>query len=197
MWMLDFPRIWYATCRLKRRRKKERWSDEQYYRKAYAIPNSHYGIEGDKFARVRDYVTSELTEAQGNSRIIDLGTGRGYQARSLWDHGHKDVYACDLVRERISEAKQLNSDAEINFMVGDMKRLCFPDGSFDAIAISVALHDLTAAEIERALRECDRVLRIGGRLVIMEPICFEDMPSTLLRRVYSLCCHVLESESHL
>jgi arsenite methyltransferase len=56
--------------------------------------------------------------------------------------------------------------ARLEFVVGDATRLEFPTGTFDfVVAVQVYLY---VEDIERALAEAARVLRPGGRLVIVD-----------------------------
>ena len=50
----------------------------------------------------------------------------------------------------------------------DAERLAFPDGSFDTVAISLAL--CTVERPERAMREMARVCAPGGRVVLLEHV---------------------------
>lgn len=177
LWFLGFPLTWYATYCLKRRHRHQNWTDVQYYRAMYSMARLTPQIEGDKFAALRRTVTGAILQDRSSARIVDLGTGCGYQARNIWGHGYKRVYAGDLVERRISLAQQLNADTGIKFLVLDMQRMGFPTAFFDAITITVALHDLPAAGVQDVLRECGRVLQPGGRLLILEPRYIRDWPA--------------------
>jgi demethylmenaquinone methyltransferase/2-methoxy-6-polyprenyl-1,4-benzoquinol methylase len=55
---------------------------------------------------------------------------------------------------------------EISFEWGDALALPYEDGSFDAVTVGFGVRNL--AELDRGLAEMARVLRPGGRLVILE-----------------------------
>ena len=196
-WLLRFARVWYGTHRLKVRREREQLSDRQYYRMAFALDHDAPGAVGDKFASTRAAVTRGIRKDLRAARVLDLGTGLGFQARSMWDEGYRHVYACDLVPDRIARARALHAGTAINFLIGDMQTLCFPPQSLDAITICVALHDLPAAGIEQVLTECERALRPGGRLVALEPRCERDLASAAQRWVYRVCGRLLDESVHL
>lgn len=196
-WLFNFVSIWCATHKLKHTRKTENWDDNQYYKRMYSIDLLTHENVGDKLANLRDKITDEILKHETTSRTIDLATGRGYQARNIWTRGYKNVYASDVHPRRVSQAKHLNADTEINFIVADLRQLSFRDAIFDAITVSVALHDLKAPEIERSLKECRRVLKAGGRLIIMEPRYLGDISYTLVRKVYSFTCNLLDESVNM
>jgi SAM-dependent methyltransferase len=97
--------------------------------------------------------------------VLDVGSGDGAAASSLSPHCRSltciDVSArmIDAARERL--AKYSHARAE----VADVHELPFGASSFDSV---VVFHTLTYAEHpKRALEECARVLRPGGRLVLL------------------------------
>lgn len=196
LWFLTFPRIWYETYDLKRRQKKHNWSDRQYYRAMFSMAHLTPQVEGDKFGGLREHMTGAILQDRSSARVLDLATGVGYQARSIWSHGYERVYACDLVESRINLAQQHHSDTGIKFLVADMQHMGFPTAFFDAITISAALHDLPIAEVEDVLHECGRVLRPGGRLLLLEPRHIRDWP-TYFRKFYAFVMDNLDESLNM
>jgi SAM-dependent methyltransferase len=152
---------------------------------------------GDKLAGLRDTVTQEIAGEKGTARILDLATGRGYQARNIFAHGYQRTYACDMHPGRTVQARNLNLDTKIGFTVVDMRCLAFREAICHAITISCALHDLTPHDIESCLMECHRVLRFGGRLIIMEPRYLQDIRSPLRRKMYEIGCNLLDESVNM
>jgi SAM-dependent methyltransferase len=195
-WYLAFPGIWYATYALKQRRKLQNWTDVQYYRAMFSMVSLRPQVEGDKFSPLREIVTGEIKQDRVTARILDLATGCGYQAGAAWRHGYRKVFACDLVQGRISLARDHNPDTGIHFLVSDMGRIGFPTGFFDAITISAGLHDLPAAAVQEVLRECGRVLRAGGQLLMLEPRCIRDWPA-YFRPFYAFVADTLDESINM
>ena len=73
--------------------------------------------------------------------------------------------------------------------------LPFDDHSFDAYTISFGLRNVT--DMDQAIREAYRVLKPGGRLLIME---FSHVTNPLLKFSYeqysnAVCCRILQIQS--
>jgi len=97
--------------------------------------------------------------------VLDVGSGDGAAASSLVAHCRS--LTCVDVSERMIEAarERLSSHAHARAEVADVHALPYRAASFDSV---VVFHTLTYAEHpKRALEECARVLRPGGRLVLL------------------------------
>ena len=69
----------------------------------------------------------------------------------------------------------------VDWVVGDAMALPFPDASFDVYTISFGIRNVTRPE--KALDEAFRVLKVGGRLMVLE---FSRVPNPMLSRAYDL-----------
>jgi len=67
----------------------------------------------------------------------------------------------------------------LDWVVGDAMALPFPDNSFDVYTISFGIRNVT--RIEDALSEAFRVLRPGGRLMVLE---FSQLPNPAMQWAY-------------
>ncbi|MDP3064532.1 MAG: class I SAM-dependent methyltransferase [Chloroflexota bacterium] len=104
-----------------------------------------------------------LLDAQPRHQVLDLGCGQGVFSRALAERGAA-VTGVDASEPLVRIARQRSRD--IRYHVGDARKLDFlPSGSFDAVACLLALQNMEP--IEPVLAECARVLRPGGRLVIV------------------------------
>jgi demethylmenaquinone methyltransferase/2-methoxy-6-polyprenyl-1,4-benzoquinol methylase len=74
----------------------------------------------------------------------------------------------DLAREKELTARQSNGTgtAPVEFEWGDALELPYADASFDAVTVGFGVRNL--ADLDAGLVELTRVLRPGGRLVILE-----------------------------
>jgi demethylmenaquinone methyltransferase / 2-methoxy-6-polyprenyl-1,4-benzoquinol methylase len=66
-------------------------------------------------------------------------------------------------------------------VVGDAMALPFPDASFDVYTISFGIRNVT--RIPDALAEAYRVLKPGGRIMVLE---FSQIPNDLMQKAYDL-----------
>lgn len=69
----------------------------------------------------------------------------------------------------------------LDWVVGDAMALPFPDNNFDTYTISFGIRNVT--RIPDALSEAFRVLRPGGRLMVLE---FSQIPNALMQKAYDL-----------
>jgi demethylmenaquinone methyltransferase/2-methoxy-6-polyprenyl-1,4-benzoquinol methylase len=106
------------------------------------------------------------------SRGLDVGCGVGLYALWLADAIGPDgrIVAIDPSPERIAEAQQVIKSApeadRIHVRSGDATAIDEPDQGFDWVWCSDVLHHIDAAVA--ALRECVRVVRPGGAIIIKE-----------------------------
>ncbi len=133
-------------------------------------PRRH--LEPAEFARTRALpaaVAGEIGEAFAlllppRARVIDLGAGTGRLAHLLLGRGF-DVTALDISRQMLSYLRDHRppSAARLRVAAGDVARLPFADGAFDAAISAHVLH--LVEHWQTALSEGLRVLRPGGLFI--------------------------------
>ena len=97
--------------------------------------------------------------------VLDVGSGDGAAAASLAPHS-RSLTCVDTNARLVEIAKdRLARFEHVKTLVADVHALPFAAGSFDAVMM---FHTLTYAEHPaKAIAECARVLRPGGRLVLL------------------------------
>jgi SAM-dependent methyltransferase len=109
-----------------------------------------------------------LLPASGLGDLLDIGTGTGRMVELLGPRVQR-VVGVDLSREMLAVARVNLERAGVrhgSVRQADMYQLPFPSASFDAAVIHQVLH--YAEQPERAIGEAARVLRPGGRLLVVD-----------------------------
>ena len=106
------------------------------------------------------------------------------------DHAQSQLIGCDFSTEMIAMATQKRAARESaassqsalpSFLAGDALRLPFPSQSFDGVTVGFGIRNVE--DLPRALSELTRVLRPGGRLVLLE---FTEVRNRVLRPFVNL-----------
>lgn len=117
-------------------------------------------------------------------KLLDVAGGTGdiaFRFLARAKSGHATV--CDLTESMLIEGRK-RAEAEnladsLDWIVGDAMALPFPDNSFDVYTISFGIRNVT--RIADALSEAFRVLRPGGRLMVLE---FSQLPNPAMQWAY-------------
>ncbi|GCE07460.1 methyltransferase domain-containing protein [Dictyobacter aurantiacus] len=113
----------------------------------------------------------QLLEITPGQRILDAGCGTGEDTRALarLTGPGGQVTGLDFSQTMLDNAKLRTGELSlpINFMQGDLHQLPFADNTFDRCYSDKTFQHLPQPEL--ALSELIRVIRPGGRLVIVDP----------------------------
>lgn len=116
--------------------------------------------------------TIEFARIAPGERVLDVGCGTGDLTLLAKEHAGSTAQVCglDAAPEMIGVArhKAARQQAEVDFRVGVIEQLPYPDNSFDVVLSSLMMHHLPADLKPIALAEIRRVLRPNGRLVIID-----------------------------
>ncbi len=119
-------------------------------------------------------------------KLLDVAGGTGDVAfRFLRRAPGATATVCDMTESMLIEG-QKRAEAEslagqLDWVVGDAMALPFADARFDVYTISFGIRNVT--RVQDALTEAFRVLRPGGRLMVLE---FSQIPNDLMQKVYDL-----------
>ena len=121
--------------------------------------------------RWRKAMIRELAKVP-HAQVLDVATGTADVAlairKNLPDVQH--ITGLDLSHEMLEVGRQKiakkNWTADIDMIQGDSENLPFADDSFDAITVAFGVRNFE--NLEAGLREMHRVLRPGGKLLVLE-----------------------------
>ena len=120
-------------------------------------------------------------------RVLDVAAGSGDMtmrfARQVGPSGQVVMTDINASMLACGRSRLLNEGLGVNvqMLLADAESLPFSGGQFDCVSIAFGLRNVT--RIPKALASMSRLLRPGGRLVILE---FSTPTSTLLSRAYDL-----------
>ena len=116
-------------------------------------------------------MTVDLALIKPGDHVLDVGCGTGEVTLGAKKHVKQGaVYGIDPAPEMIAVArkKAARKKLDIDFRVGVIEALPFPDSSIDVVTSSLMMHHLPENLKMRGLAEIYRVLKPGGRLLIAD-----------------------------
>ena len=146
----------------------------------------HYDRSAESYDRIISWAEKALfgggrewvcSQARGEVLEIAVGTGRNlpfYPKDTRLTGIELSPNMLGLARHRAGE---LGREADLR--AGDAQNLPFPDASFDSVVATLAL--CTIPDDRRAVIEAARVLRPGGRLLLLEHVRSSVLPVRLLQ----------------
>ena len=145
------------------------------------------GHAGIGFPRIYDALVFALTRGReaayrravidiagigAGSHVLDIGCGTGTQAALMADRVQPggSVTGLDVNPNMVAAARRKTCRAagSITIVQGDCTALPFADRRFDVVTITTVLHMLGEAEQLTCLAEATRVLKPGGRLLLID-----------------------------
>lgn len=152
---------------------------------SYDLLNHSLSLGIDKYWR-NEAIASLLPYAP--KRILDVATGTGDFALLAAEKLQPDYLLgidlsegmLDVARKKIAKAGKADI---VHFQKDDCMHLSLPDASFDAVMVAYGARNFE--DLDRGLREMRRILRPGGRLVIIELTTPQQFPMRQLFWCYS------------
>lgn len=115
-----------------------------------------------------------LAEPRPNDKTLDIATGAGHTALAFAPHV-QEVVAYDLTEAMLAETAKNAAQRGLTNVVtrqGPAEKLPFSDEAFDIVTVRLASHHF--ADNAAAVREMARVIKPGGRVVVVDNYSPED-----------------------
>jgi len=112
----------------------------------------------------------DLAGLTGQEDLLDIATATGHTAFALAPYC-RQVTGVDLTPAMLTEARREAEErglTNVRFQEADAEHLPFPDARFDIVTCRIAAHHFP--HVERFCTEASRVLKPGGRLVIIDNV---------------------------
>ncbi len=103
-------------------------------------------------------------------RVLDVACGTGDFSVAAVKAGMKNVIGIDISEKMVEIGRQkvrrLGLEKQIDLQEGDSEQMVFEDASFDAVTVAFGVRNFE--NLEKGLKEIRRVLKPGGKAVILE-----------------------------
>jgi len=121
----------------------------------------------------------ELSQVSRGDKVLDICSGTGDLAFEY----HKkecDVVGTDFCLPMLQLAQKKRPDNGPQFSVGDSLHLPVADNYFDVVSVAFGIRNVV--DLEAGLREMNRVIRPGGKAIILE---LTSPPGPIFSRIYN------------
>ena len=124
-------------------------------------------------------------------KILDVATGTGDVAIMTWKFLKPEtIIGIDISEGMLQLGRQkcanLLLNKQIQLLQGDSEAINFPDNTFDAITVAFGVRNFE--DLRKGLSEMKRVLRPGGKLVVLE---FSKPKQSVLKGLYNLYMRII------
>lgn len=146
----------------------------------YELVNRVFSFGRDRRWRRR---AVRMAQVRSGDDVLDVACGTGDFAREFLAAGPRSVTGCDFAESMLRLARERSSTA-IRWCEADAQNLPFAAGEFSLVSCAFGVRNLQ--DLDAGFREMHRVLRPGGRAVILE---FTRPGNPVLRAFYEFYSH--------
>lgn len=133
--------------------------EKKYEDKYHVLEEKHWW-----FLARRNILEALLYKLQKSSKILEVGCGGGSLLKELQQKGYKNAGGLDISKKAVAVCKKRGVK---NVKVADAVATGYSAGSMDAVIASDVLEHIENEE--KALKEWNRILKKGGKLLLFSP----------------------------
>jgi ubiquinone/menaquinone biosynthesis C-methylase UbiE len=123
------------------------------------------GVDATIGPRTRPMLRERVGKEGRLGRLVEFGCGTGFHTDTLAAKADQ-VVATDLAPGMLDVARSRVRAGNITFEIQDIQQTSLPDASFDTSFVGMVIH---FTDPRRTLAEMHRVLKPGGRLILLNP----------------------------
>jgi demethylmenaquinone methyltransferase/2-methoxy-6-polyprenyl-1,4-benzoquinol methylase len=163
-------------------RKSYRWFYDNIHSRYYDLLMKYCFLPFGGEAKCREGLLAPIDFSPGE-KILDMccGTG-GATVAIVGKAGEASVIiGMDISFGQLRRARKKRRLSKVRFLEGDVAGTGFEEGSFDKVFITHSLHEMQRENRLEVLTEAKRVLKEGGRVIVLEL----DRPESMFVRLFA------------
>lgn len=148
--------------------------------RSYDLNNRLHSLLQDQIWRYR---AVQMANLNGEEDVVDIACGTGDLAMAFCKAGVHSVIGIDFTQAMldIAKSKATIANLDIDYVLGNAEALDIPDYSVDVVSIAFGIRNVQNQT--KAYAEFFRVLRPGGRLIVLE---FSSPPNKVIRAIHNV-----------
>lgn len=139
--------------------KQNKYDDQMFFDEYSKMPRSVLGLQGAGEWHVFEKLLPNLE----NKKVLDLGCGYGWHCRYARQNKARQVVGVDLSRQMLQKAEELTEDSSITYVHQAIEDSEFPNGSFDLVISSLAIHYVK--DFYPLIQKVYRFVKEGGHFI--------------------------------
>jgi demethylmenaquinone methyltransferase/2-methoxy-6-polyprenyl-1,4-benzoquinol methylase len=125
----------------------------------------------------------KMAEVKASDVVVDVACGTGDLTLAFANAKPAEVIGIDFTYDMLRIANRKSRIADCKFLNGDALALPLPDACCDVVSIAFGIRNVQ--DVDAALKEFYRVLRPGGRVIVLE---FSEPTNPVLRALNRFYC---------
>ncbi len=148
-------------------------------------------------ALIKEAIKELKVNGVRNPKVLDIATGTGNVAIAIAQkYSSYSITGLDISSEMLKIAEKKSKGMKrIRYMLGDVESINMPSNSFDIVISAFSLS--TFADLPKALEEMHRVLKPGGKIILLDMFKITDATLKRLMKIYYSLSVIPALDSHV